>query len=285
MPRADKEKMIRAMAQALRGEDMYIFGPDMGTNEECMAWVHDEIGRAVGLPRELGGIPLDELGATAYGMCEEAEVVVEFCDLELDDARVVVQGFGSVSSHAARFLVEKSCVLVGACDSRGGVHDPNGLDLGDLMKLKKAGRSVSEYDGARKIDSDAVIGLDCDIWIPAARPDVVNEDNVSDLKAKLILQGANIPITPGAEKILHERDVINLPDFIANAIGVICAAMEYQKTRQAVAFQTISDKIRDNTRQVLEASRGKGVSLREAAMELAVDRVRRAMDTRRWSVF
>ena len=285
MPRADKEKLIRAMAQALRGEDMYIFGPDMGTNEECMAWVHDEIGRAVGLPRELGGIPLDELGATAYGMCEEAEVVVEFCDLELDGARVVVQGFGSVGSHAARFLAEKGCVLVGACDSRGGVHDPDGLDLGDLMKLKKAGRSVSEYDGARKIDSDAVIGLDCDIWIPAARPDVVNEDNVSDLKAKLILQGANIPITPGAEKILHERDVINLPDFIANAIGVICAAMEYQKTRQAVAFQTISDKIRDNTRQVLEASRGKGVSLREAAMELAADRVRRAMDTRRWSVF
>ena len=92
------------MASALRQEDDYIFGPDMGTDETCMAWVKDEIGRAVGLPREVGGIPLDELGATGFGLAHAAEVAAGFCELELAGARVAVQGFGSVGIHGARFL-------------------------------------------------------------------------------------------------------------------------------------------------------------------------------------
>jgi len=284
MPKADKARLVRGFASALRNETGYIFGPDMGTDEECMAWVRDEIGRSVGLPRELGGIPLDELGATGYGLAQAAEVAIEDCDFELKGARLVVQGFGSVAIHAARFLREKGVVLVGAADSGGTVHEPKGLDIDALVELKQAGKSVTEMAGT-KLDRDAVVGLDCDIWIPAARPDIVNEANVEELKARLILQGANIPITPGAERILHDRGVINIPDFIANAGGVICAAMEYAGATETAAFQAIAEKVRANTRAVLERARTAHTTFRDAAVALAGERVRNAMATRRWSVF
>jgi len=284
MPKAEKARLVRGFASALANETGYIFGPDMGTDEECMAWVRDEIGRSVGLPRELGGIPLDELGATGYGLAQAAEVAIERCEFELKGARLVVQGFGSVGIHAARFLREKGVVLVGAADSCGTVHDPKGLDIDALIELKRAGKSVTKSAGT-KLDRDAIVGLDCDIWIPAARPDIVNETNVDRLKARLILQGANIPITPGAERILHDRGVINIPDFIANAGGVICAAMEYAGATETAAFQAIAEKIRANTRAVLDRASTTNTTFREAAVALAGERVRNAMATRRWSVF
>lgn len=104
MPVADKQRLIRTMAAALRGVTDYIFGPDMGTDETCMAWVRDEIGRSVGLPRVLGGIPLDEVGATGWGLSHAAAVAAPYCNLKLAGAWVVVQGFGAVGRHAARFL-------------------------------------------------------------------------------------------------------------------------------------------------------------------------------------
>jgi len=278
MPKADKERLIRAMAAALRGEDMYIFGPDMGTNEECMAWVHDEIGRAIGLPRELGGIPLDQLGATGYGLAQAAEVAAEFDGFDLTGARVAVQGFGSVGIHAARFLSERGCVLVAASDSKGTVYDLGGLDIEALTALKATG-------GGATGEREAVITVDCDILIPAARPDVIHDGNVEDVKARLILQGANIPATAEAERRLTERGVTNLPDFIANAGGVICAAMEYAGANQTTAFETIKEKIRENTLAVLEAAKADGVALREAAVALATERVRTAMSMRRWGTF
>ena len=103
MHREEKERLIREFACALRGEKDYIFGPDMGTDEECMAWIQDEIGRSVGLPREVGGIPLDEIGATGWGISHVVDVALNYCDFALDGARVAVQGFGSVGRHAAAF--------------------------------------------------------------------------------------------------------------------------------------------------------------------------------------
>ena len=119
MPRQDKERLVRTMASALRGIDDYIFGPDMGTDEQSMAWVRDEIGRSVGLPREVGGIPLDEIGATGWGLLHATRVALEERELAIDGLRVVVQGFGAVGRHAARFLVGEGAVLVGAADSQG----------------------------------------------------------------------------------------------------------------------------------------------------------------------
>jgi glutamate dehydrogenase (NAD(P)+) len=284
LPRARKEPLIRAFAHALRHEADYIFGPDMGTDETCMAWVHDEIGRAVGLPAALGGIPLDELGATGWGLFHAADVAARHLGLALEGARVVIQGFGAVGRHAARFLATRGAVLVAASDSKGAIVAEHGIDVAALARLKGDGRPVGDFPDGRRVDRESVLDVGCDIFIPAARPDVVREDNVGRLKTKLVLQGANIPFTAGAEKILHERGVLVIPDFIANAGGVICAAMEHIGATQTAAFQAIEEKIRANTDAVLAAAQQRKMLPREAAMALATERVRAAMATRRFSV-
>ena len=283
MPREQKERLIRAFAHALRHEQDYVVGPDMGTDEGCMAWIKDEIGRAAGLPAAMGGIPLDEIGATGWGISQAADAAASRCGLTLKGARVAIQGFGAVGKHAARFLAQQGVRLIAASDTLGTLHDPGGIDVARLIDLKNTGRPVCEYPTGDKLDRDAVIDVDCDIWIPAARPDVVREDNVGRLRTRLVLQGANIPFTPGAEKVLHDRGVLVIPDFIANAGGVICAAMEYRGATEAQAFQAIEEKIRANVGAVLDEATARQVPPREAAISLAVARVREAMGYRRFN--
>ncbi len=283
MPLEQKEQLLRAFATAIRSLTDYIPGPDMGTDEQCMGWIQDELGRAVGLPEVLGGIPLDVLGATGFGLASAIDEARTFLGLELKGARVVVQGFGAVGKHAARVLAGKGAVLVGVSDSHGTVADPGGLDVAALMALKEEGRGVAEHSRGRKLDRDAVVDIECDIWIPAARPDVLRVDNVGRLKAKLVAPGANIPCTPEAEQALHQRGVLLLPDFIANAGGVICAATEYHRGTRQAAFTAIDEKIRHNTHLVVEQSRRTGALPRQAAVALAERRVREAMRSRRWS--
>ena len=285
MPRAQKEPLIRAFAHALRNEHDYIFGPDMGTDETCMAWVHDEIGRAVGLPPALGGIPLDEIGATGWGLLHAAESAAYHCNFKLAGTRVAVQGFGAVGKHAARFLAAEGAVLVAASDTHGTLIDRNGIDIAELVQMKDQGKNVLDYPRGNKGPIDAVIDVECDIWIPAARPDVINEANAGRLKTRVVLQGANIPCTTGAERALHQRGVVVVPDFIANAGGVICAAMEYRGATQAAAFAAIAEKVRANTDEVLKLAQAQGVPPREAATQLASRRVRQAMALRRFGLF
>jgi glutamate dehydrogenase (NAD(P)+) len=247
-----------------------------------MAWVRDEIGRAVGLPREIGGIPLDEIGATGLGVAVAAEVAQEHSGLRIEGARVAVQGFGAVGRHAARFLARKGARLVAASDSRGGIVDGDGLDLDALGELKAAGRSLGDLAGARRIAAEELVAVDCDIFIPAARPDVLREDNVDRLKARLVLQGANIPATPGAERRLHERGILSIPDFIANAGGVIAAAVEHRGGTEKAAMEAVAEKVAANTRAVLEAAAQRRIVPRQAALDLAEARVERAMQLRRW---
>lgn len=282
MPLARKEEIIRAFAAAIAPLGDYIPGPDMGTDERAMAWVKDEIGRAVGLPRVVGGIPLDEIGATGFGLAVTAEAAQDLGGPRLEGARVVVQGFGAVGQHAARFLAQKGAVLVGVTDSHGGIADPKGLDISALIALKHEGRPLSAHACGRKLERDDIIHVACDIWIPAARPDVIRADNVERLNTKLVLQGANIPATADAERRLHERGILSIPDFIANAGGVICASVEYHGGTQRAAFETIAEKIGSNTREVLRAAHAEGLLPRQAADRLALDRVRAAMALRRW---
>jgi len=284
MPEAEKEKWIRGFAAALGDNSHYIFGPDMGTNEKCMAWVKDEIGRSVGLPREVGGIPLDDIGATGFGLARATEIACKRIGLDLKGARVAIQGYGAVGRHAARFLSRQGAIVVAASDSRGTVADAGGLDLAALDTLKAAGKSVAEGKGASSGDTDAILDVECDIWIPAARPDVVREDNVDRLRTRLVPQGANIPFTAGAERTLFERGVLVIPDFIANAGGVICAAMEYIGASETAAFAAIDEKISRNVDEVLSNAQKDGIMPREAAHSLAIARVKRAMETRRWGI-
>jgi glutamate dehydrogenase/leucine dehydrogenase len=282
IPEARKEKLIRAFAQAIGPIADYIPGPDMGTNERCMAWIHDEIGRAVGLPREIGGIPLDEIGATGFGVAIAAEAAEEFAGVGLGGARVAVQGFGAVGHHVARFLTERGARLVAASDSKGCISDPGGLDIATLAAIKARGGSVTELGTGTASGRDAVIEAECDILIPAARPDVIHEGNADRIKARLILQGANIPATEAAERSLHARGVLSVPDFIANAGGVICASVEYHGGAQAQVFAAIEEKIRRNTTEVLSRARAGKTAPREAATALAMERVRAAQALRRF---
>jgi glutamate dehydrogenase (NAD(P)+) len=285
MPAARKQLLIRAFAHALRNETDYIFGPDMGTDESCMAWIKDEINRACGLPAELGGIPLDELGATGWGLLHCALAAAPAAGIALAGARIAVQGFGAVGRHAARFLATKDAKLVAASDTSATVHDAQGLDVARLSAFKEAGGKLAAYDGARRLPAHAVLDVECDIWIPAARPDVVREENAGRLRTKLVLQGANIPFTPGAEGALAARGVLVIPDFIANAGGVICAAMEVHGATRAAAFEAIATRLRENTEAVLAVAKRDSVLPREAALRLALGRVRKAMALRRFGIF
>lgn len=285
MPKQEKEQLMRALAGSLRTAEEYIFAPDMGTDEECMTWIKDEIGRAVGLPRELGGIPLDEIGATGFGLSHVAEVASSHCGFDLKGARLVVQGFGAVGKHVAKFLTDRGAVLVGVADSRGTIRNPDGLDVDALIGLKRAGKSVTDHTDGEALTREAVVDIECDIWIPAARPDVIHKDNVDRLKTRLVIQGANIPVTLEAEQMLHDRGVLCVPDFIANAGGVICAAMEYRGASESAVFTAIEEKQRRNTEQVLVKAKVNNVPPREAALELGTDRIKKAMGLLRWSLF
>jgi glutamate dehydrogenase/leucine dehydrogenase len=281
MDAARKETLVRAFGRAIRDLREYIPGPDMGTDEACMAYLHDEIGRAVGLPSVLGGIPLDRIGATGFGLAVCAEVAQEYAGIRLDGARVAVQGFGAVGSHAARFLAERGARVVAAADRGGAVVNPRGLDLAELRACKAAGRSIAHCASGAPLPPEELVAADCDIWIPAARPDVLHAGNAARLRARLVLQGANIPATPEAEAILHGRGVVSVPDFIANAGGVICAAVEYHGGTQTQAFAVIAEKIRENTRAVLERARAERLLPRAAAVDLARARVSEAQQYRR----
>jgi glutamate dehydrogenase (NAD(P)+) len=276
----DKELLIRACANAIADIADYIPGPDMGTDEVAMAWIKDEIGRVVGLPREVGGIPLDEIGITGFGLAVALDVAQEFCDLQIDGARVAVQGFGSVGKHAARFLADKGALLVAASDSRGCCFNAAGIDVQALIEFKEAGHPVAEFSGGEALDRDAVLDVECEIWIPAARPDVLTADNIGRLKTLVVAEGANIPATPEAERMLAERGVLVLPDFIANSGGVICAAVEWMQGTEAQAMTEVEEKIRANMIEVLTAAREENKLPREAAMDMAKGRVLKAMPFR-----
>lgn len=277
----NKETLIRQFARAIERFDGYIPGPDMGTDEVAMAWVRDEIGRSVGLSKVLGGIPLDQIGATGYGLAVCAEVAQEFADVDLAGARVIVQGFGNVGSHAARYLEQRGAILVGASDLDGTVYDPDGIDIDRLTAIKAETGRVTDYEAGQKLPKDAWVDLECELFVPAARPDAVDENNAGRLTCKIILQGANIAVTSRAERILHDRGIVSVPDFVANAGGVICAAVEYRGGTQKQAFETIEEKIKENTREVLQLAKAHSQIPAEAALTLAKQRVAEAMAYRR----
>lgn len=280
MAREAKERLVRSFAYAIKDVRDYIAGPDMGTNETFMACIKDIAGRAVGLPRELGGIPLDEIGATGFGLSVALKAAQEFCDLTLRDARVVVQGFGSVGQHAARFLAQEGAHLVGVSDSRGARVNEEGFDLDRLRAFKRTGASVAGFDEGQAIEPAALIGIPCEVWIPAARPDVLREDNVAQMNTKVVAQGANIPASVGAERLLAERGILVIPDFVANAGGVICGAVEYHQGNETQAMATIRDTVDANVRQVFERSAREERLPREIALTIAHERVHRAMSYR-----
>ena len=279
---ADMEHLFRTFGRMIRELHEYIPGPDMGSNEDSMAWIYDETGRAVGLPAEIGGIPLDRLGATGFGIAECAEVACPYAGIGLKGSRVVIQGYGSVGRAAARFLSAKGAVIVAVSDTKGTIHNPGGIVVHELETVKASTGSVTGYRDALQKKTDEIFGLDCDILIPAATPDVLTRENIETVRARLILQGANIPVTADAEKWMHEKGVLSVPDIIVNAGGTIMAAMEYEKRSEKEAFETVSLRIRSNTKLVLEKAMIEKTLPRQAAAAIARARIMDAMKYREY---
>jgi glutamate dehydrogenase (NAD(P)+) len=253
----DKEAILRAFARALQNEvpREYVFGLDMGLTEQDAAVLLDELGdrgAAVGLPRALGGLPYDELGVTGFGVAEAADAAADTSGWRLAGSRVVIQGFGAVGEAAARRFVELGATVVAVSTAVGAVHDPRGLDVARLSDLRTdlGDDCVLEYGGSRP--AEIALGVPTDVLVPAAREDVVDEGIALTTTARLVVEGANLPTTSGAREILHKRGIPVVPDFIANAGGIVAAAHSTDAPLLAVcggAGRDLHDDLRQAARQ------------------------------------
>jgi glutamate dehydrogenase (NAD(P)+) len=289
----DKERVLRAYVRRLADQipSSYVAGLDMGMTEHDAAIIQDELGdrgAAVGVPEELGGVPYDQLGVTGYGVAESVDAALRRAGRSVKGARVAFQGFGAVGVAAARRLDEMGATVVALSTSRGGVHDPDGLDVAHWLALR-AERGDDCVLGAapgERLAAGEELVLDCDVLIPAAIQDVIDAAVAARIRASLVVEGANLPTSPEARTVLAERGVTVVPDFIANAGGVVAAAFamdaRYSAFRPdpAAIFEAVSSRLRQNTDTVLAHAESTGVTTHEAALDIATERVRTAMRLR-----
>jgi len=284
-----KKAIVEAFAKSLKPvcPSMYVAAPDMNTAEEEMKWfakANGSMKACTGKPKELGGIP-HELGSTGFGVFHSTLVAAEHYGLDIKKSTVAIQGFGNVGVFAAKFLSEVGAKVVGVSDSKGCLYDTDGVIFEELLKIKEKTGKVTNYSEDAKINEHPgqtfrcgkIFELPVDILIPAAIPDVITKENVNKVKAKIIVEGANIPIPYDVEKILHKKGVLVVPDFVANAGGVISSYVEYIGGTPEKMFKLVENKIRKNTKIVLEKAKKENLSPRDAAMGIAKKRVKKAM--------
>jgi glutamate dehydrogenase (NAD(P)+) len=286
----DKETVLRAFARALSNEvpHEYVFGLDMGLTENDAAIIQDELGdrgAAVGTPAHLGGVAYDQLGVTGFGVAEAADAGADLIGRPLRGARVAVQGYGAVGRAAAERCVELGATVVAVSTAHGALHDPAGLDVAALGRARDehGDAFVDRVAAGTALSAGAELLVDCDVLVPAALQDVIDERTAHELKAQLVVEGANLPTSPRAQAVLAERGVTVVPDFVANAGGVIAAAFAmdarysgFRPDTDAV-FATISERLRANTRTVLDEAGRRQLTPHRAGRALAQDRVRDAM--------
>jgi glutamate dehydrogenase (NAD(P)+) len=287
----DRELILRRFVRALASEvpAEYVFGLDMGLTEHDAAVIQDELrdrGAAVGSPRELGGVPYDQWGVTGYGVAEAAHAAARWQGGSLAGSRVVVQGFGAVGAAAARRFAELGAQVVAVSTTAGAVHAADGLDVERLLTAKDewSDALVHHIPEAQALPAGEELLVDADALVPAARQDVIDTDVAARTAASLVVEGANLPAGQDALQALRERGVCVVPDFIANAGGVVAAAFAMDArysvfpVQQSAVLAAISERLRDNTVTVLEYAARTGVTTHVAAQRLAQQRVRAAMD-------
>jgi len=272
-----KNELVRAFANAIRSvtPEKYIAAPDMNMGEEEMAIIAEVLGpkACTGKPKSMGGLP-HELGSTGFGVHQAVEEAAKFMGLELDKMTFAVEGFGNVGTFVAKFLTERShCKFVAVSDSKGCLYNKDGIDFDKMMKVKQNTGSVINYKPGKVIPNKEIISLDVDVLIPAAVPDLIVMEDVNKVKAKLIVEGSNIPMSFEVESKLHEKGIVVIPDFLANAGGVISSYVEYKGGNEKEVFDLIKEKISKNTKIVLEKSNEAGCIPRECALEIAKQRI------------
>ncbi|MGI8310987.1 Glu/Leu/Phe/Val family dehydrogenase [Saccharopolyspora hattusasensis] len=286
----DKEAILRAFARALSNEvpREYVFGLDMGLTENDAAIIQDELGdrgAAVGTPTHLGGVAYDQLGVTGFGVAEAADAGAQAIGLPLSGARVAIQGYGAVGRAAADRLTELGATIVAISTAHGARHTPAGFDVAELNRLRDehGDAFVTRMTVGNVLPAGAELLVDCDVLVPAALQDVIDDDIAHQLKASLVVEGANLPTSPSAQQILANRGITIVPDFVANAGGVIAAAFAMDSRYSGfrgdtdTVFRTISDKLRSNAHLVLDTALRGSVTPHQAGRQLAEARVREAM--------
>jgi glutamate dehydrogenase (NAD(P)+) len=289
----DKERVLRAFVRRLADQipSSYVAGLDMGMTERDAAIIQDELGdrgAAVGVPEQLGGVPYDELGVTGYGVAESVDAALRRAGRDTKGARVAFQGFGAVGLAAARRLDEMGASVVALSTARGAVHEPDGLDVPKWLALRAehGDDCVLSAAGGSRIAAGEELVVDCDVLIPAATQDMIDAGVASRIRASLVVEGANLPTNADARAVLAQRGITVVPDFIANAGGVVAAAFamdaRYSAFRPdpAAIFEAIATRLRQNTHAVLDHAESIGVTPHEAALRIATERVRTAMQLR-----
>lgn len=227
--------------------------PDVYTTPQIMAWMLDEFekikdekvpGFITGKPLELGGSLVRDI-ATALGGAYVLEEAVK--KLKLSGKKVAIQGFGNAGMNMARLLVEKGFTIVAVSDSQGGIYSASGLNIDEAITVKDKTGSVINYKKAEKINNEHLLTLDCDVLIPAALSNVITKENASQVKAKVILELANGPTTPEADEILHQKNVLVLPDIMANSGGVTVSYFEWVQNNYGYYWdeQTVKSRLKE----------------------------------------
>ncbi len=293
---AELQRATRAVMDRLEkvlGPMRDIMAPDMGTGPAEMAWLMDEYGRlhghtpaiVTGKPVELGGT-VGRVEATGEGAAIVAREAAAAIGMPLDGARVAVQGFGNVGSHAAAALARLGCRIVAVGDAVGGVWNPAGLDVAELVRRARSGIVGHEGMEAERIANDELVAVDCEILVPAAVGGVLHAGNAARVRARLVVEGANGPTTPEADRILAERGVVVAPDVLANAGGVIVSYLEWIQNTQNVSWERpqvdaeLSRRLVAAHRDARERAAAEGCTLRQAAHRVAVERVARVVRLR-----
>ncbi|WP_433678697.1 Glu/Leu/Phe/Val family dehydrogenase [Nocardia sp. CA-119907] len=288
-----KEAVLRSFVRALRNEvpEEYVFGLDVGLTENDAAIMLDEVGGrggAVGTPNALGGLPYDQLGVTGYGVAEAADAAAQTLGLTTASLSVSIQGFGAVGAATAQRLAELGATIVAISTSRGGLHNPNGLDVAALLALRElyGDQLVEHYTDAKPLALGEEFAVAADILVPAALQDVIGVELARTLPATIVVEGANLPSSPDAQQVLFDRGITVVPDFIANAGGVVAAAVAMDARHSGLrpdpvaVFEAISSKLRNGTTQTLTASQHQAETTHQVARTAARARVREAMQLR-----
>jgi glutamate dehydrogenase (NAD(P)+) len=278
----------------LIGPEVDIPAPDVGTGSREMAWIFDTysmnkgysvLGVVTGKPLEIGG-SLGRVEATARGAAFCIREALRKEGHEVAGRRVAIQGFGNVGRNLALILADQGVSIVAVSDSSGGIYKPDGLDVAAAVEHKRTNRSFDGFEGAEAITNEELLILDCDVLAPCALEQVVTADNADRVKARIVAEGANGPVTPEADQILDERGVLVLPDVLANAGGVVVSYFEWVQGLQEYFWKEseVNAKLNDIvTRAFAETWREheeRDISMRQAAYAIAVGRVAEATITR-----
>jgi glutamate dehydrogenase (NAD(P)+) len=297
----DKKKHLAAFAQMAAPflNTLYVAGEDMGTTAEDIAYIYKEVGiswvkvakekmaeRGQELqipddfePSAAGGENLEEI-LTGFGIAEVSTEACDFTGLKQDQARVAIQGFGTVGSMTAKFISDKGFKIVAVADISGTIYHPEGLPVEKLLAAKDKSGTIDRAkmpQDCQILDRDEWLNLDVDILIPAAIGDAIRKDNVAGVKAKLVVEGANFPVTEEAERYFYQHGIANVPDFVANAgaaggFGMLLTGQV--PLDPGKILEALASRLRETTREVLSLSKKKGIPPRFAAIRLAEERLK-----------